>query len=147
MSKLIVDSCVYINAFKVDSEFHSDCVAFLERLLDEGKIITMPAHGWFEVVCSLRRIAQEGRSFSGAPIAGRRQYPIELIHIDESFVSKYGNIDIPRLKAGDHIFTVVAYVNGYQLVTTDNAMIAAAKELGITVWTPRGYLTQSKRSA
>lgn len=105
----------------------------------------MPAHGWFEIICSLRRIEKIDKAFDGTTIAGLMQFPIELIHIDDKFIAKYGNIDIPYAGAGDHIFLVVAHVNGYELVTWDQGMAKVARELNIDVYTPDVYLAKQAK--
>ncbi|RJG00805.1 type II toxin-antitoxin system VapC family toxin [Noviherbaspirillum sedimenti] len=140
MTKIIVDSCVFINALKEDSDHRDECRAFLEALPRSGQIMTMPAHGWFEVWCNLKRIETIDKKFSGVSINGQWQFPVELIHIDAEFINKYGNVEIPYAKAGDHIYVVVAYVNGYTLVTTDNGMAKVARSIGVTVLTPAEYL-------
>jgi predicted nucleic acid-binding protein len=140
MNKILVDSCVFINAFKDDSIHREECLGLLEYISQAGQSITMPAHGWFEVWCSLKRIEHIDKKFKGISIDGRWNYPIELIHIDDEFIRKYGNVQIPYIKAGDHIFIVVAYVNHYPLVTTDKKMKKIAKELGISVFSPAEYL-------
>ena len=141
MAKLIVDSCVFINAFKADSPFRVQCIELLEALKEKKQMITMPAHGWFEVWCSLRRIEKIDKSFSGPKINGKMNYDIELIHIDKEFIEKYGNVDMPYQKSGDHIYTVIAFVNKYPLITLDKNLIKVAKELGLTVYTPKEYVS------
>ncbi len=141
MSKIIVDSCVFINAFNLKSDFREECIDFLQNLINNKKLLTMPAHGWFEVLCSLRRIERNDKAFCGPLINGIMQYPVELIHIDSDFINNYGNVDIPYLKAGDHIYTVIAYKNKYSLITTDNAMIKVANILKMSVYTPKEYLS------
>lgn len=140
MNKLLVDSCVFINAFKDDSIHREQCLTFLESLSQARQPITMPAHGWFEVWCSLKRIEHIDKKFKGVSIDGRWSFPIELIPIDDEFIGKYGNLEIPYIKAGDHIFIVVAYVNRYPLVTTDERMKNVAKGLGISVFSPAEYV-------
>ena len=140
MKKIIVDSCVFINALKEDSEFREQCLAFLETLSRLSKPMTMPAHGWFEVWCNLQRVEKIDQKFKGVSINGKWTFPIELIHIDAEFINKYGNVKIPYAKAGDHIYLVVAHVNHYQLVTTDNGMTAVARQLGIDVYSPAEYV-------
>ncbi len=132
----LVDSCVFINAFKVDSEFRDASLQFLSELARRKTLIAMPAHGWFEVWCSLRRIERNDNAFAGPVIDGLQQYPLELIHIDSQFILKYGNVDIPYIKAGDHIYLVVAHVEGYRLVTGDKGMTRVARELNVDVCTP-----------
>lgn len=140
MKKIIVDSCVFINALKEDSEHRQQCLDFLAALSSSGQNMTMPAHGWFEVWCNLNRIETIDQKFRGVSINGKWQLPLELIHIDADFISKYGNVNIPYAKAGDHIYIVVAYVNGYPLVTTDKGMTKIAREIGVAVFSPAEYL-------
>ena len=102
--------------------------------------MTMPAHGWFEVWCNSKRIEKIDKKFKGVSINGQWTFPIKLIHIDADFINKYGNVEIPYTKAGDHIYLVVAYVNKFPLITTDGGMTKIAKELGISVYTPAEYL-------
>ena len=103
----------------------------------------MPAHGWFEVLCSLRRIEKNEKKFEGPSFENLQQYPVELIHLDAHFIAKYGNIDIPYIKAGDHIYIVVSYVNGYQLITRDKGMTEVARQLNVAVFSPNEYLALS----
>jgi len=140
-SKILVDSCVFINAFQSDSAYRKASIAFLNSLLSKNQLITMPAHGWFEVWCNLRRLSEVDRKYLAPIFQGAMKYPVELIHIDLEFIKKYGNLDIPYTKAGDHIFIVVAFVNGYPLITWDIGMMKAAKEIGINVYTPDEYMT------
>ena len=141
--KTIVDSCVFINAMKEDSEFRNQCLSFLEHMAKHKKLITMPAHGWFEVWCNFKRIEKIDKVFKGVTINGQWQFPLELIPIDAEFVSKYGNIELPYIKAADHIFVVVCYVNNYPLVTIDEPMTKKARDLGISVFTPEEYLANN----
>jgi len=131
---------------KSDSVHRPECLEFLEYLVSTRTTMTMPAHGWFEVHCSLKRAREIDKKFLGAPIGAEWNFPIELIHIDEKFLRRYGNVEMPYSKAGDHIYLVVAYVNGYPLVTTDQGMTKVAKSLGISVFDPPSYL-QSRSDA
>jgi predicted nucleic acid-binding protein len=140
-SKILVDSCVFINSFQSDSIYREASIAFLDLLLSKNQLITMPAHGWFEVWCTLRRLSEVDRKYTPPIFQGAMKYPVELIHIDAQFITKYGNLDIPYTKAGDHIFIAVAFANGYPLITWDNGMIKAGKEIGINVYTPDEYVT------
>ena len=102
----------------------------------------MPAHGWFEVWCNLKRIEKVDQKFRGVNINEQWTFPLELIHIDADFIRRYGNVEIPYIKAGDHIYLVVAYVNQYPLVTTDNGMAKIARQLGLAVYTPADYVAR-----
>ena len=140
MGDILVDACVFINAMKSDSVHRDECVAFLEMLSQSNQPMLMPAHGWFEVWCNLKRIEKIDKKFQGAAINSLWSFPIRLIHIDDKFISKYGNMEIPYSKAGDHIYLVVALGEGYRLVTTDNGMSKIARQLEIAVFTPAEFV-------
>src|SRR5690606_41859639 len=96
MKKILVDSCVFINAMKEDSVHRDQCVAFLECLERSGTPMTMPAHGWFEVWCNVKRVEKIDKTFKGVSINGQWTFPIELIHIDDKFIGKYGRSEERR---------------------------------------------------
>jgi len=132
---LLIDSCVFIDAFDPQSSNHVDSLSLLGELRRRDILVTMPAHGWFEVQCTLQRLRKEMR-FVGPEIQGQMNYPIELIHIDSTFIQKYSMADIPYIKAGDHIFVAVAKINACRLVTNDSNMTNVAKQCGVLVYSP-----------
>ena len=144
--KLIVDSCVFIDSFDPQSSNHVESVRLLEELLHRGIPITMPAHGWFEVQCTLQRFIKEKR-FVPPTIGGRQHFPIRLIHIDQSFIEKYKMVDIPYIKAGDHIFIAVAKLNDCPLVTNDATMAAVSKQCSVRVFTPTEFINELATNA
>jgi predicted nucleic acid-binding protein len=139
--KLIVDSCVFIDAFDPLSPNHPAAVQLLAELRARSLLVTMPAHGWFEVQCAFQRLYSEQR-FVGPCIAGKMDYPIELIHIDNLFIEKYAMADIPYIKAGDHIFVAIAKINGWPLVTSDAKMIAISEQCGVRVFEPAQLMNE-----
>jgi predicted nucleic acid-binding protein len=102
----------------------------------------MPAHGLFEITCSLKRLSEKDRKYVHPVILGKTQYPIEAIHIDSEFIAKYSQVNVPYTKAGDHLFLVVAKHNNYPLVTRDKGLSARAKEANVAVYTPTEYLAE-----
>jgi predicted nucleic acid-binding protein len=136
---LLVDSCVFIDSFDPKSPNYADSLILLEELAKRRIVVMMPAHGWFEVQCTLQRLRNEGR-FVGPTIRDLQQYVIKLIHIDQNFIAKYAMVDLPYIKAGDHIFLAVAKLNGRPLVTSDTTMIRVARAGGIAVFTPKEAL-------
>lgn len=141
VAKVIVDSCVLINSFQSDSEHRNASVAFIDHFVRHDLPITMPAHGWFEVLCNVRRLSAIDRNYLHPVFLGSMQLPLELIHIDAQFISKYGNVSIPYTKAADHIFIVVALVNKYPLVSWDDKMLKIGKEVGLKVYKPSEYIS------
>lgn len=138
---LLVDSCVFTDAFDPQSSNHAEALRLLEQLRSRDILIAMPAHGWFEVQCSIQRLVAEKR-FVGPAIHGQMNYPVKLIHIDELFIQKYSMVDIPYIKAGDHIFVAIAKLNDYPLITSDSKMSKVAKQCGIRVFSPSEYLNE-----
>lgn len=136
--KLLVDSCVFIDAFDPQSLNHAESLALMEDLQRREILITMPAHGWFEIQCNLQRLSMEKR-FVGPNINGNRNYQMKLIHIDALFIQKYSMANIPYIKAGDHIFLAVAKVGGYQLVTSDLELRKASRQCGVQVFSPSEF--------
>ena len=143
--KLIVDSSVFIDSFDPQSPNHPAAAQLLAELRTRSLIITMPAHGWFEVQCAFQKLILE-RRFVGPTFAGRMDYPIELIHIDQSFIEKYKMADIPYIKAGDHIFVAIAKVNGYPLITNDSKMITVSKQCGVRVFQPAEFMNELRQN-
>lgn len=139
MKKLLVDSCVFIDAFDPGSPAHDESLTLLRALLDREILISMPAHAWFEIQCSLQRLNQE-RRYRPAELGAEGNYPIELIHIDDQFIRKYSMADLPYIKAGDHIFVAVAKVNQWPLITNDTQMAALCMKCEIKVYTPKQYI-------
>jgi predicted nucleic acid-binding protein len=144
--KILVDTCVFIDAFDENSQNYDISYRFLDWTVENEIIITMPAHAWFEIWCTLRRLERIDKTFKGRPIKGKRAYPIELIHINQVFIEKYGNVDIRYIKSGDHIFIAVAKVDGYPIITTDSKMRDVAREEGIQVFNPEGYMNLIMKS-
>ena len=138
---LLVDSCVFIDWFDPQSNNHQAAANLLTELKVRELLITMPAHGWFEVHCAFQKLKLE-RRFKGPVIDGRMDYPIELIYIDKPFMEKYAMADVPYIKAGDHIFIAIAKVNDYPLITSDAKMINVSKECGIRVFEPAEFMDE-----
>ncbi len=144
--KLLVDSCVFIDAFDPQSSNHLAAFRLLEELLARDLQITMPAHWWFEVQCAFQKLISEQR-FVGPVIDGRMDYPVKFIYIDESFIKKYAMADIPYIKAGDHIFIAFAKINDYALITSDAQMINVSKQCGVRVFEPTEFMNELKSNA
>ena len=138
---IIVDTCVFIDTFDPESPNHGPAVQLLEELRTRELLATLPAHGWFEVQCTLQKLTAEGK-FVGPLIDGKMNYPIELIHIDEEFIKKYAMADIPYIKAGDHIFIAIAKFNDCPLITSDQKMLAVSNRCGVRVFEPAEFISE-----
>lgn len=138
-SSIVIDSNVFIDAFDPSSPNHSGSIQFLEYILDNNVLFAMPMHGWFEINCTLNRIKNE-KGIEPPIIAGRQQAAIEFIHIDDQFLQNYSDVDVPVIKAMDHLFLVVAKKNYLQLVTWDKQMTRAGRECGVDVLNPAEWM-------
>ena len=136
--RLLVDSCVFLDSFDPGSPNHTDSLQLLTELRIKKQTITMPAHAWFEVQCTMQRLRAEGR-FVSPQIAGQMEYSLELMDIDGKFIQKYAMVNIPYIKSGDHIFLAVAKTNGWPLVTSDEKMFDVAKKCGVKVFQPAEF--------
>lgn len=144
MNKIIVDSNIFINSFNKESEYRDESINFLTAMNEIGQQITMPAHGLFEIMCSLKRLSEIDRTYVHPVLLGKTEYPIEAIHIDYEFIEKYSSVEVPYIKTGDHLFLVVAKYNNYPLITRDGGLTKRAKEAGVKVCTPTEYINEVK---
>ena len=138
-SSLIIDSNVIIDTFDPSSPNYSSSCKFMDYILGKNILFAMPMHGWFEIKCTLNRIQKE-KGIVPPILAGRQQMAIEFLHIDDQFLQNYTDVDVPIIKAMDHIFLVVAKKNNLQLITWDEQIKRAAKECNVKVFNPQEWL-------
>jgi predicted nucleic acid-binding protein len=144
-SSMIIDSNVIIDTFDPSSPNYSASCKFMDHILGKNVLFAMPMHGWFEITCTLRRIQKE-KGIVPPILAGRQQMAIEFIHIDDQFLHDYSAVDIPVIKAMDHLFLVVAKKNNLRLITWDEQMTKAGKECGVYVFSPQEWMQFSIKS-
>ncbi|NDW22899.1 type II toxin-antitoxin system VapC family toxin [Alteromonas hispanica] len=133
---LIVDSCVIIEAFDSDSEYHSAAIELIESIKNKAYKMIMPMHGYFEVKCAIQRLTEcEGKTIS-TPYTNAGDLPFHTQPIDEKFILDYSDVNVPYAKAGDYIFLIMAKKLGIPLVTRDRDMIKRSKKCGIDVYKP-----------
>jgi predicted nucleic acid-binding protein len=144
-SSMVIDSNVFIDTFDLSSPNHSASHKFMDHILGKNILFAMPMHGWFEINCTLNRIKKE-KGIVPPILAGRQHTAIEFIHIDDQFLENYSSVDVPVIKAMDHIFLVVAKKNHLTLITWDKQMTQAANECGVDVYNPTEWLKQIENS-
>ena len=138
--EFVLDSSVFLSAFDKNDSGRDSVRFFLEEVQKRGFTAVMPMHGWFEVLCTWNRMKQQN-VFDPPEFGDAQTYPFKLIHIDEDFIKRYGNImDLPYIKGGDHIFLVYAKVNDIPLVTRDKKLFQVARESKTRVFMPEEYL-------
>lgn len=135
----ILDANVFVDSFDKASPSHKICWEMLDFLAKYKIVPTMPMHGWFEVQVNLKKIQGKGNLLH--PIFdSKHEFKLEYIHIDDVFLANYANIDVEYIKAGDHIYLVVAKKHNKRLVTSDEKMLRVAKRSGIQAMTPAEYM-------
>jgi len=143
---VLVDSCVLIDSFDPSSTNHASSLHLMEALADKEAVVIMPAHGCFEVQCTIARLKAEKR-FKVPAIDPKKNYRLKLLPIDDGFIAKYKMADVPRLKAGDHIFLAVAKVDNISLITSDTQLLSAGRRAGVSVFTPAEALVEVRGAA
>ena len=144
-SSIIIDSNVIIDTFDPSSQNHSASYKFMDYILGRNILFAMPMHGWFEINCTLNRIKKE-KDIVPPILAGRQQMAIEFIHIDDQFLQNYSSVDVPAIRAMDHLFLVVAKKNHLPLITWDKQMACAGKQCGLDVYDPTEWMQQMTNS-
>ena len=142
-SSIVIDSNVIIDTFDPISPNYKASLSFMEYIVGNRVLFAMPMHGWFEINCTLNRMRKEGRALPPI-IAGSQQMIIEFIHIDSLFLENYGLVDVPVMKAMDHLFLVVAKKNNLPLITWDQQMITVGAECGVHVHNPITWMLQKR---
>lgn len=143
-SSIVVDSNVIIDTFDPKSPSYEGSLSFMNHIIRNRVFFAMPMHGWFEINCTLNRMQKEGRVLPPI-VSGREEMMVKFIHIDAQFLEKYASVDIPIIKAMDHLFLVVAKKNKLPLITWDKQMIAAGVKCGVDVANPTDWLQQNKQ--
>lgn len=138
-SSIVVDSNVIIDTFDPTSPNYTESHRFMDHIISKNVLFAMPMHGWFEIKCTINRIKKE-KGLLPPVLAGRQEMAVEFIHIDDEFLENYSSVDVPIIKAMDHLFLVVAKKNELELVTWDNQMIKAGISCGVKVLTPADWM-------
>lgn len=79
--------------------------------------------------------------------AGASGVSVEFVPIDEAFVKKYFDVNLPEMRAGDLIFAALAKGDALPLVTEDINLANAAKTAGIRVLSIAEYEQELSRVA
>ena len=140
MEKILIDTCVLIAAIDNNSPHHKPANQFLEWAEKNQVTLSMPAHAYFEIWCTAKRLEKIDKIFVGRAINNKFQYPINFIYINEEFLRKYGNVELKHTKAGDHIFLVIAKLDNCPIVTLDKKMVDVANSESIKVFSPEEFI-------
>ncbi len=145
----IIDSNVILDAFQFDSKWHDISTEFINKIIKDKKSFVMPAHGWFEILRGHRKFVIANK-VSSPIFNGLQQFPVQLIHIDQQFIEKYGQFDIPNLgddniKTNDFIYLSIAVKNNLTLVTRDSDILKPIKGKFPMINSPDEWLIKYNR--
>ena len=74
------------SSFQGTSVHRDASTKLIDYLIDQNQLISMPAHGWFEVWCNLNRLSEIDKTYVHPIFRGEMHFPLELIHIDKEFI-------------------------------------------------------------
>jgi len=99
----------------------------------------------FEISCALKN--KKINSTSGILQMSRdinesNPLSVEPIPIDQDFINKYLNPELPYMKAGDLIFVAMAKADEGILITEDNDQYNKAKSCGIKSYRIKEFLNE-----
>ena len=135
-SSIVVDSNVIIDTFDPSSPNYTESHSFMDHIISNRVLFAMPMHG-FEISSTINRLKKE---YCHLFCWVDRRWRLNSYTLMMSFC--YLSVDVPMIKAMDHLYLVVAKKNGPELVTWDNQMIKAGISYGVKVLTPAGWMLQ-----
>jgi predicted nucleic acid-binding protein len=144
----VIDTCVMIDMLMPTRERHAEAMKLRLELARLNVTARLPMFAIFEINHATRqedRRAHGLLSSSPANTDGAPGIPIEFVPIDEPFVKKYFDVNLPEMRAGDLIFAALAKGDALPLITEDVLLATAAKSAGIRVLSTIEYRQELER--
>lgn len=136
--RILVDSSVFIAFFNQSDIFHATTMALFEKLSeDKDKTNVVPIIVLFEVMNVLHKRVGEFDERKVFQLLTSYETIDLTFDMAQSFLTVFKKVD---LKTSDAIVAAVAKLTGSTLITWDERLIKAAKNL-ISVQTPEIFLT------
>jgi predicted nucleic acid-binding protein len=102
----------------------------------------VPYHALFEISATFKRKNRSGTVNAYKGINETNPLQMDTVPVDEAFFSRYFDVALPYLKAGDSLFLAMAKKDGAILITEDNQLYAAAESIGVRVFRISEFLKQ-----
>lgn len=134
-SSMMIDSNVIVDTFDQRSDNYKASLTFMNKIVQNRILFLMPMHGWFEIKCNIAKI-EKACGIIPPFFNGQQEMLIEFVHIDDNFINKYSEVELPFIKSKDHIFLVVGKLNSLPLITWDIQMTKIGKEANIDIHSP-----------
>ena len=148
MRNAVIDTCVLVDLLMATRKRHDKARKLRKELLRLDVIARVPAFAIFEISHAMR---QEQRLSQGKLVSsdtgGAEGLSIEFVPVDDDFVRKYFNFDLPEVRAGDLVFAALAMGEALPLITEDNDFAQKAKLAGIEVFSIDEYQNELSKIA
>jgi len=128
----VIDTCVLVDLLMATRKRHDNARKLRKELLRLDVIARVPAFAIFEI---------------SHDTGGAEGLSIEFVPVDDDFVRKYFNFDLPEVRAGDLVFAALAMGEALPLITEDNDFAQKAKLAGIEVFSIDEYQNELSKIA
>ena len=141
MISAVIDTCVMIDMLMSTRARHAEAMRLRVQLARLGVIARLPMFAIFEINYATRQEDLQAKGVLGLQenIDGAPGIRIEFVPIDEAFVRKYFDVNLPQMRAGDLVFAALAKGDALPLVTEDKTLAVTAKSGGIRVLSTAEY--------
>lgn len=144
MTAVVFDTCVIVDMFMPTRPRHQHAALLHAEMKKRNIKVRIPAFALFEISHAIRQEKRlSGGSLLSGDLAGEANgLSIDLVAVDEGFVKRYLDLNLPELRAGDLVFAALAKGDALPLVTEDGPFRAAAELTGIQVYSAKEYLLE-----
>ena len=149
MPTAVIDTCVMIDMLMASRPRHAEAMKLRLEMARVNATARLPMFAIFEINHATRQQDSLSRGIAGPfpNIDGVAGIPVDFVPIDEAFIRRYFDVNLPELRAGDLVFAALAKGDALPLVTEDAALAEGARAAGITVLSTVEYRKELERGA
>ena len=138
MPSAVIDTCVVIDMLMSTRPRHPQASRLRRELIRVNVVAKLPMFAIFEINHATRQEQRlsRGKLVTGADTGG---FSVDFVPVDEAFVKKYFDVNLPEMRAGDLLFASLAKGEGLPLITEDLEFAKIAKTAGIRVLSTSEY--------
>ena len=140
--EIVLDASVLSDIFIKSRKRHKLAMGLAKYIKTHRIKVTIPMHAILELKCAIdnERLIQ-GRGKLAEIFPQSNPLEINIIAIDEEFIHKYYDLDIPYIKAGDLIYILIAKKHHAILITEDKKQAKVAKSINVETYDIEEFLT------
>ncbi len=139
----LVDACVVMDALLPFRPRHSSALALVREFEARKPTVYIPAHAYAEyaVTCIIhfKTAPEKFRSQTIQPF-GLPNLPLQVIAIDEKFISDILVSPLPDLKSSDMLYFLIARYGNLTLITEDERLRKASIRGGVRAFSSESAL-------